>query len=69
ADGDITVIDPKAGKSYIGIARGQIIMIDGVVVGSGGTFITTEKGKAKVERSGVEYVISDTKKALPKRDR
>lgn len=68
ADGDITVIDPKAGKSYIGIARGQIIMIDGVVVGSGGTFITTEKGKAKVERSGVEYVITDTKKALPKRD-
>lgn len=52
ADADVTVIDLRTEEAVLGIARGELIMIDGVVVGRGGTFITTERGHQAVEEAG-----------------
>jgi hypothetical protein len=59
ADADITVLDLEKGRSTMGIALGKIIMINGVVIGKGGTIITTEKGKTAVKNSGLPYNIID----------
>ena len=64
ADADITVLDFKKGCASMGIALGNIIMIDGIVVGTGGTIITTESGKDYVSQAGVPYYITDLSKAL-----
>jgi imidazolonepropionase-like amidohydrolase len=69
ADADITVLDPAESKAYMAVALGEIIMIDGVVTGSGGTIITTELGKEKVQSKGVACTVADPKKALPKKQR
>ncbi|MCX8169424.1 MAG: amidohydrolase family protein [Candidatus Methanomethylicia archaeon] len=63
ADADITVIDPITGRAYMGISNGKIIMINNVVVGSGGRIITTKHGVENVKGSGVEYTIVDLSKA------
>jgi len=62
ADADITVIDPSAGKACLGISGGKIIMVEGVVVGRGGCFLTTERGEASVKRSGVDHEVIDLSK-------
>ncbi len=67
ADADITVLDPSESKAWMAVALGEIIMIDGVVTGSGGTIITTESGKEKVHSAGVVCTVADPKKALPKK--
>ena len=64
ADGDITVIDPKQGRAYMGISLGKIIMINGIVVGSSGTVITTEKGMESVKGFGFDVTIVNTREAL-----
>lgn len=64
ADSDVTVMDPAKGKAYMGIASGKIIMVDGIVVGNGGTFITTKEGEPLVKESGVNYMVVDTSNAL-----
>jgi len=51
------------------VALGEIIMIDGVLTGSGGTIITTELGKQKVQSAGVACDVADPKKTLPKKRR
>lgn len=63
ADADITVIDPFTGIAYMGISGGRVIMVDGLVVGSGGKVITTRHGLESVKKSGVEYSIVDLSKA------
>jgi hypothetical protein len=69
ADGDITVLDPDSSRAWMSLAMGRIIMIDGVVTGSGGTLITTPAGKGKVQSSGVFCTVADPKKALTKKGR
>ncbi|MEM2094113.1 MAG: amidohydrolase family protein [Candidatus Bathyarchaeia archaeon] len=55
ADADITVLDMERGRAVMGIALGKPIMVDGVVVGTGGTVITTEKGAMTVAGAGLPY--------------
>jgi hypothetical protein len=43
ADADVTVLDLEKGEAYLSIARGRLVMVDGLVVGSGGYFL---RGKA-----------------------
>jgi hypothetical protein len=64
ADSDITVIDPDKGKAYMGISLGKIIMVDNIVIGNGGTILTTHKGEESVRRIGVDYTIINTSSAL-----
>jgi len=69
ADGDVTVLDPDSSRAWMSLAMGRIIMIDGIVTGSGGTLITTPAGKEKVQSGGVFCTVADPKKALPKKRR
>lgn len=52
ADADVTVVDLRTEEAVLGIAQGNIIMIDGKSIGRGGTFITTPRGRAAVEAMG-----------------
>lgn len=64
ADADITVIDPQSSRASMGIAGGEIIMLDGVVLGSKGTIITTSVGEESVRKHGLKYLLADGKQAL-----
>lgn len=68
ADADVTVIDPVHLKGCMGISRGEIIMLDGVVLGSGGTIITSGAGEAAVKESGLPYRVVDGKTVLPRKN-
>jgi len=63
ADADITVLDLSRGEAVMSLASGKVIMVDGVVVGRGGTIITTERGEARVKTSGFPYRLIDSEKS------
>ena len=62
ADADITVIDYSKGKAYATINGGQIVMLDGVVLGKGTQIITTNYGAKKVKQRGLEARVEDIQK-------
>ena len=64
ADGDITVIDPNRRKAYMGISLGKIIMVDNIVIGNGGTVLTTQEGEESVQKIGLDYSVVDTTNVL-----
>ena len=61
-DADVTGLDLERGKAVMGIALGKVIMADGIVVGTGGTIITTEKGVGAVKASGLPFWTVDLTK-------
>ncbi len=65
ADADVTVLDPREGRACLGIAGGRIIMVQGRVVGTGGTLITTQKGLSRVKEWGLPIQVMDPTEALP----
>jgi len=52
AHADVTVLDLAAGRAVMAIAGGDLIMVDGVPLGSGARFITTSAGAAYLEERG-----------------
>ena len=63
-DADITVIDPEKGVASHGIVGGELIMLDGRPIGSGGTILTTERGKRSAEATGIDHEIIDPSLAM-----
>ncbi len=63
-DADITVIDPEAGSASYSFVAGEMIMISGRVVGSGGTILTTERGEKTVKATGIPYERVDLTQAM-----
>jgi len=59
ADADLVVVDPESHEAVLTVAAGNIIMFDGVVIGKGGTIITTENGKKHLTAQGIPAVIAD----------
>ena len=59
ADADTTVLDLERGEAVMAIAKGKLIMINGVVVGEGGTIVTTKAGAESVENAGLKTDIVD----------
>ncbi|MBI3969470.1 MAG: amidohydrolase family protein [Chloroflexi bacterium] len=53
ADADVTVLDVEREVATLAIARGQVIMTDGVVVGESGHVLTTERGLPAVLAAGL----------------
>jgi cytosine/adenosine deaminase-related metal-dependent hydrolase len=45
ADGDVTVLDLDRGRAALALVAGEVVMADGVVVGRGGTVLTTTTGE------------------------
>jgi len=46
------------------IAGGKIIMTDGLVIGKGGTIITTEQGKQSLTARGIPAMVADLADSL-----
>ncbi len=59
ADGDVTVIDPDTGKATLSLVNGEPIMINGRVVGSGGTWLVKSEGEKTAAASGLPYEVID----------
>jgi imidazolonepropionase-like amidohydrolase len=59
ADGDLVVVDPEAHQALLTVAGGKVIMAHGVVIGSGGTLITTERGVEALEDQNVPVEVAD----------
>ena len=52
ADADAILVDPERRRVRATFAGGRPIMLDGVVVGSGGTVVTTEAGRQAASAAG-----------------
>ncbi len=63
-DADITVFESVSGKACLGISMGQVIMINGIVVGKGGVLLTTQKGLSKAAQIGIPARKIDLEKSL-----
>ena len=59
ADADITVINPDTNEPTMSFVAGKPIMIDGHVVGSGGTLLVTSAGRRAADASGLPYQVVD----------
>jgi hypothetical protein len=59
ADGDLIVVDPSTHQALLTVAGGKVIMVDGIVVGSGGTLITTEQGKKGLGNGDLTTTVAD----------
>ena len=59
ADADISVIDPEASEPVMSFVAGKPIMIDGHVVGKGGTLLVTPSGRRAADASGLPYQTVD----------
>lgn len=59
ADGDVTVIDRGTGKAMLSLVNGEPIMINGRVVGSGGTWLVKSEGEKAAAVSGLPYEVID----------
>ena len=57
ADGDVTVIDSQSGKATMSLVNGEPIMINGRVVGTGGTWLVTGEGEKTAQNSGLPYEV------------
>ena len=63
-DADLTLIDPVGGRASYGIVSGQVIMMAGRVVGSGGTILTTAQGEPAVASTGIPFQRVDITQAM-----
>jgi len=64
ADGDLVVVDPNSHEAIMTVAGGAVVMANGVVLGRGGTIVTTERGEKELRRKGVPVEIADFENSL-----
>jgi len=64
ADGDVVVADPDTHQALLTVAGGRIIMKDGVVTGTGGVIVTTQKGEKALAAQKVPVVTADLANSL-----
>ena len=67
AAADVTVFDFERQKAVETIADGKTVMKDGKLVGKGVTFITTERGRAALEKQGFATLTVDFSGPEPER--
>jgi hypothetical protein len=68
ADADIVVIDLEKKEASHLLVAGELVMTDGLIVGRGGTFLTTEAGVDAVQSHGLPHQILDLSESLLYRD-
>jgi hypothetical protein len=64
ANGDVVVVDPHSHQALATIANGHVIMADGIVLGSGGTIITSRHGQKSLVGKGFSCLVSDLADSL-----
>ncbi len=62
-DADLTLVDPDIGRASQSFVAGELIMLGGRVVGSGGTILTTDRGAKSVKATGIPYERIDLSEA------
>ena len=63
ADGDVTIIDPAAGKAVRTFVAGRPVLVDGQVVQTGGTVLTTAEGEHAARGTGLPVEVIDLTKS------
>ncbi|MCC6179545.1 MAG: amidohydrolase family protein [Chloroflexi bacterium] len=63
ADADTVPVDPTARRVKATLAAGRPICVDGIIVGSGGTVVTTARGERAVRRAGLAAHVIDLRRA------
>jgi hypothetical protein len=63
ADGDVTVIHSQTGKATMSLVNAAPVMINGRVVGRGGTWLVTAQGEKAAQKSGLPYEVMDLSKS------
>ena len=64
ADGDLVVADPHSHEALLTVAGGKIVMVNGMVMGSGGTIVTTGRGLKALAEKGVSAEAADLEDSL-----
>jgi cytosine/adenosine deaminase-related metal-dependent hydrolase len=64
ADADLVVADPNTHEAVLTVAGGNVIMSDGLVIGSGGTIITTPSGTKALRAQGVRAEVANLTDSL-----
>ena len=63
ADGDVTIIDPSAGKAVRTFVAGRPVLVDGQVAQTGGTVLTTAEGEHAARGTGLQVEVIDLTKS------
>lgn len=64
ADADVVVADPNSHQAVLTVADGKVVMINGLVVGTGGTIITTARGRKALQTRGIPAKVADLAESL-----
>jgi hypothetical protein len=64
ADGDLVVADPETHQALLTVAGGKVIMSHGIVTGSGGTLVITERGKKTLKNRNIPFEVADLSGSL-----
>lgn len=64
ADADITVVDLDNREAILTIAGGEIISVNGIITGKGGTILCTEHGEKACRESGKRYRVIDLAQSM-----
>ena len=58
------VADKQSHSVLLTVAGGQVIMSDGIVLGRGGTLLTTDRGCKALHAQGVKHRVVDLSNSL-----
>ncbi len=64
ADADVIVADPNTHQAVLTVAGGKVVMVDGLVLGSGGTLITTPQVHKQLQAEGVQIGVANLADSL-----
>ena len=64
ADADIVVIDRENKEASHLLVAGELVMTNGLVIGTGGTVLTTDRGTTAVEQQGLPYTVVDLTRSM-----
>ena len=64
ADADLVVVDARKRTALITMASGKVVMSDGIIVGRGGTLLTTIHGVKSLKSQGVDHEVVNLARSL-----
>lgn len=64
ADADLIVVHPERRQPVLTVAGGQVICVDGTVIGRGSTVLTTAAGAAGLKERGIAHRVVDLSRSL-----
>jgi cytosine/adenosine deaminase-related metal-dependent hydrolase len=63
-DADLVVADTRSHSALLTVSGGQVIMSNGIVLGRGGTLLTTARGSKTLKAQGVSHRVVDLSNSL-----